>query len=256
MSVAVDGSTPVAVTGNPNTGDPLTTASFTAPTDALLVAILTMASDVSDMTTHTFLDSGSLTWTSQIVRAWTEASGNAHLQIWTAATVSSVARTVTLQRNGSDGGNSGKQARLKVYVLTGADTSGPLDSVGANNENSSTTNNLTTTTITAGRNGMLFVGATNSVGGGAGYTSSDLTIDQSQLSEDFPVETFDFLSGYKSVSSGDSVNANLDAQGSGAVTQDWVQIIVREPLPSLRGNIRKVISTNIRPRPFAPGFAR
>lgn len=220
MAVAVDGSTPVRWTGTVNSGVGITSASFTAPTDALLVVCGN--SDGSDVDwTPAVSDSGGLTWTSRVARTQLEGLTGGGTAILTARTTSSVSRTVSWAPTWTPSATHLQSAKL--YVLTGVDVGGtPVDTVGANNEGSSTTNNLTTTSITAGANGLLICADTdwNELGV---FTSSDLTIDTADYAGAISV-----CSGYKSVSNGASVNGNLDAGGSAAAQHKWCQIIVRE----------------------------
>lgn len=228
MAVAVDASTPAIASANPSVNQSITTASFTPPNNSLLVAAVLMEATSAVGPGWAFSGGGS--WTNQVDHDWDEAFGNSFIAIATQYVPTGGAGTVSWTRpNNTGGGNGIRTARLKVWVLTGVDSGTPVDSIGANNEGGSTTNNLTTSSLTAGANGLLMVAAANAVGTGAGgTTSSDLTADFPQYTGQFAGQLFDGVFGYKAVTSGATVNANLNAQGTGSVEHDYCQIIVRE----------------------------
>lgn len=229
MAVAVDASTPVrwSGVGDVNAGGSFVSASFTAPTDALLV-MTAQYDTTSGWTggTRTASDSGGLTWTTQVERIGNETTAGAGSGIWTARTTSSTSRTATfaLGTASPGGGNHWGSARVscKLYVLTGVDVDGtPVDTVGASNEGGSTTNNLNTTNVTPGANGLLV--ASNSEWNVLGVmTSSNLTIDSANYTSAISV-----ASGYRTCSSGVALSANFDSP-PGTPQHKWCQIVVRE----------------------------
>lgn len=228
MGILVDASSPVRWTGTNNNnianlgGD--TSASFTAPANALLVCCIQYDSNnVGTGAQSDIKDSGGLTWTLRVERLPTEATAGGGSAIWTAATTSSAARTVTAAYLVNGGPNSGT-ARIsaRCYVLTGADVSGtPVDTVGASNEGGSSTNDLTTSSVTPGADGLLVVADCdwNQLGV---LTSSDLTIDSADYSGAISV-----ASGYKACSSGVAAHGDLNAGGTAAAQHKWCQIVVR-----------------------------
>ena len=224
MAVAVDGSTParwaaaVAVLGGT-----ATSASFTAPTDALLIACVNAdGADDTEGGTVAFSDSGGLTWTTRVMRGYSETAAGGYSGIFTARTTSSVARTATVTRNGGIG--AAKRFSVKLYVLTGVDVDGtPVDTVGASNEGGSATNNLTTSSITPGANGLLVCADTDWNALGAYAASSDLTQDTAHYTGEISV-----CSGYKTCTSGVGVTGNLNAAGTSAAQHKWCQVTVRE----------------------------
>lgn len=222
MAVAVDASSPVRWSGTPLHGTGIASASFTAPANALLVVCVSWDGAASTDGPATVSDSGGLTWTAQVRRDITETTSGGGSGIFTARTTSAVARTVTVTNGGSTGT---MRYSASCYVLTGVDVNGtPVDTVGVNNEGGSATNNLTTTSITAGATGLLVCCDTdwNQLGL---FTSSDLTIDTADYSTAISV-----CSGYKAVSSGASVNGNLNAGGTAAAQHKWCQVVVRAPV--------------------------
>lgn len=228
MAIAVDASTPVRFTGTPNIADTLTSASFTAPTDALLVLTMQCEATGSNLQ-YTVSDSGGLTWTTRVEHTQSESiTGGGHVSIHTARTTSSASRTVTITRTGTGGGNGTRVMTAKLYVLTGVDVDGtPVDTVGANNEGGSTTNNLTTSSVTPGANGLLIAADFNYADFG-GSVSADLTYDAASPASTQGPYNVDVLSGYKTVSSGVGATANIDAGGTASAEHNWVQIVVRE----------------------------
>lgn len=151
MALAIDSSTPAFA--SVNSGAAATTASFTPPAGAVLVAVA-YHDTTSGNTTNTSLvtDSQGLTWTIQATRNRADVGGqNAHVQVSTAVVASSASMTVT-----STGTNTLGPAGLYVLVLTGADTSTPFDDI---DEGSNTAGavSIALTTITDGARGFLAV---------------------------------------------------------------------------------------------------
>lgn len=226
MAAVVDTTnSPARVAAASNSGTGLVTASFTAASGAFLVAIahLDGTSVQLGTVTRTISDSGGLTWTEQVVRLHSESTDGGLVGIYTAITVSAVARTVTWNPTWTTGTSTNRRKSLKVYAVDGVDIAGtPVDTVGAGNEGGSSTNNLTTTSITPGATGLLFCGDTefNQLGV---LTSSDLTIDTADYAGEISV-----ASGYKTSSSGVGVTGNLNAGGASSAQHKWVQVTVRE----------------------------
>lgn len=216
-AIAVDGSTPIrfATTGSQSS---FTSASFTAPANALLVACIN-SDGVSPDPTITATDTGSLTWTNRVIRQFSESTSGGYSAIATARTTSSTSRTVTVTN-----ATGARQMSGKVYVLTGVDVDGtPLDSVTASNEGGTGTNNATTTSITPGANGLLIVCDTDFNELGAFETSSDLTGETADYAG-----TISVFSGYKAATSGVGITGNMNAAGSATAQHKWTQLIVRE----------------------------
>lgn len=239
MACAVDASSPVRWTGlyGVGAGGTITSAAFTAPTDALLV----LCGEVDSSTgvaalppgNLTASDSGGLVWTTRVERAGSETTAGGVSIIFTARTTSSVSRTVNVigANVGAGGVDYGSgRASAKLYVVTGADVNGtPVDAVTAANEGGDTTNNsLTTTALTPGANGLLFAADCEWNERGAFDASSNLTQDTTTYASQVSV-----CDGYRTVTSGVSATANLNAGGALAPQHKWVQIIVREAASAL-----------------------
>lgn len=122
MALAVDASSPakVAVIG---TVTPATTASFTAPTNALLVAYIFYNSISGNDNNQTVTDSGGLSWTrnGRKSRDLSSLSGvvgtDGGVEIWSATTSSSVARTVSAAH--VSGATNHATLVVKVYTDSG-----------------------------------------------------------------------------------------------------------------------------------------
>jgi hypothetical protein len=214
-----DASTPVRFTGTPAQNVDITSASFTAPSGATLVLCVSGDTSSGGVTnTLSASDSGGLTWTSQGKRDGNENPPNGGIsEIFTATTVSAVARTVSVRRTTTGGGTNRLQA--KCYVVTGQDAS----PIGNAAENGTTTNDATVTgPTTTAANSYVFYAATewNQLGT---PTSADLTIDAfdngSQISG---------LSGYKSVAGIGGTTANLNAGGAGTAAWGFAAIEIKE----------------------------
>jgi hypothetical protein len=225
MAIAVDGSSPARWAGATASGTGTTSASFTAPTDALLVACVSFDGDAATFGTFTyaFSDSGGLTWTQRVARTNAETTDGGASMIYTARTTSSVSRTATFTPTWTGNPSFLLRRSVKLYALTGVDVDGtPVDTVTASNEGGSATNNLTTTSITPGANGLLIACDTDWFTLGV-FTSSDLTIDTADYAGAISV-----CSGYKTCTSGVGVTANLNAGGTATAQHKWTQIVVRE----------------------------
>jgi hypothetical protein len=224
VAVAVDASTPVRWTGTPVIGANATSASFTAPADALLVCCVSYDTNNTGGTSLVVnaSDSGGLTWTRRVERQGSETTAGGGSAVFTARTTSSVARTVGVQyATGTSGQGTGRLSAV-CYVLTGVDVNGtPVDAVTAANEGGSATNDLTTTSVTPGATGLLVASDTdwNQLGL---LTSSDLTIDSADYAGAVSV-----ASGYKACTSGVAVSADLNAGGTAAAQHKWCQVVVR-----------------------------
>ena len=126
MAIAIDASSPAAVTG----GATITTASFTPPSNAILLAV---GADYQNGSPGTITSSPSLTWTNIVTSASNDAARLSY------AVVSSSA-SMTVTRSG------GNNSVLQVLVLTGADTSTPINASHNTAFNGSAISDSVTTT--------------------------------------------------------------------------------------------------------------
>ena len=108
-------------------------------------------------------------------------------------------------------------ASLKVYVLTGADTSSPI---GGTNEGSGTTSPLTTTGFSVTRAGSVGIVCASNVTGGATMSSSDTTEVTAATTG------HNGLAGYKSLG-GVGSSATMSITTSGTVALNWVSAEIR-----------------------------
>lgn len=122
MPLALDASTPAVATSATTT---VTTASFTPPAGAVLVAIvLHGTSNAGAARDSSISASTGLTWTSRISTPLTSPEANGGLaRVYTAVVATSAATTVTSTITV----NSWPGSMLAVLVYTGADTAAPLE---------------------------------------------------------------------------------------------------------------------------------
>ena len=149
MALAVDASTPAFVKG---TSNPATTASFSPPGNAMLVAF-TIADELNTFT----VSGGGLSW-SQV--DFTNPSGFNSASVWVAFTATAPgAITVSSTRSGSFTANA-----LKVVVFTGAEST----FTGAHNK----VTNAATLSLTATVTGSWMWCAFGNQGGGTTDTAA------------------------------------------------------------------------------------
>ncbi|MET0426662.1 MAG: hypothetical protein ABW046_22535 [Actinoplanes sp.] len=143
-----DASTPPFVKANV-AGKNATTASFTPPAGALLVAFAWHDTAGGNLTnTSVVTDSQGLTWTIWATRSkQSDGAGaaNSHVQVNTAVVASSTAMTVT-----TTGTNTNNPAGLYCLVLTGADTTTPMDVTPVEGTTNSAAVSTSITTVTDG----------------------------------------------------------------------------------------------------------
>lgn len=221
MAIAIDASTPVRASAT--AALTTTTASFTAPSSAVLVACVSSNTTPAGNPTLTVSDSGGLTWgAAKVLRQQSEGGGSTGgtTAIFGAVTASSTSRTVTATASVAGTANG---ISVKVYVVTGADTANPY---GATAEGASQVNNTTTT----GYNSTV----NNSRGFACGTEWNELGVPTSTDTGDGADVTgaIAALSCFKAAdtaTSGTSVTFNLDAAGAG--TPDWTWVAL-EILPA------------------------
>lgn len=237
MAIAIDGASPARFTGTPNNGVNITSASFTAPANSLLVCNVSADTNGSAADiTIAVSDSGGLTWTNQVERDPGDAGAEAgHASIWTAIQTTSASRTVSVQRSAGNG--STNRISVKVDVWTGADVGG--DPIGATGEGSSTTNNNTPNAYTSTVN--------NSRGVGCGTCWNQLGVPTSTDTEDGAdysgaISVISLYKAADTASSGSTVTMNFDAGGSGTAAWNWVAM---EILPAAGGGDQTVTATGI-----------
>jgi len=202
----------------------VTTATFNTPANALVVAIANSKTAAAENITMTIQDNKSQTWNAINERDPGDASSqNGHVSAWYALVSSAqTGMTVTATQNSSQNGIS-----LKVYVITGHNTTSPIGNVG---EGSSTTNNISPTAYTAS--------VTGSVGFGGGTDMNILGVPTSTDNADTVSNaTLSALSLAKAASStsGSAVIMNFDAFGSNAAAWNWIGFEIKPQPPSSGG---------------------
>lgn len=226
MAIAIDGSSPVRFTGTPANGVDITSASFTAPANSVIaVCVSADTNGSSENITISVSDSGGLTWTNRVERDPGDAGAEAgHASIWTAVQVTSASRTVSVRRTAGNG--STNRISVKVYVVTGADTTTPT---GATGEGSSTTNNITPNAYTSTVN--------NSRGFGCGTDWNQLGTPTSTDTEDAAdyagaISVISLFKAADTATSGSTVTMNFDAGGTGTAAWNWVALEIRPSVSS------------------------
>ena len=217
MAIDISGSSPALGTGN--SGDSVTSDSFTRPAAALLVAMVMGLSD--DPFT---VSGGSLTWTRRVQRA----DSVARVEIWTAPVTGSGSMTVTAAGTGGY-----DVVALKVDAVTGQHAS-PIGNTG---NNASTSNTLSVTGYTSSAAGSRgFFAACESNGLGSPTVQGGDT--------GFPwTDTFGLLSGIairkasNTVSSGTAVTFGADAPGSGAADWIWCALEIKPAITSVDASV-------------------
>lgn len=209
MAIAVDASSPARVSAA--TAASATTAAFNPPVCVLVVCTSGDTGPGASTTVTVTSNGTALTWVPVQTRSSSDtgaATGGVaaiHYAILTGArTAMTVTSTIT--------GTGSAAASMKVYCLTGVDTTTPL---GASTKSSATTNNLTTNAITTvGAAGLGLVCGTD-------YNQLGVPVSADTTFSGF--DTSGHISGgsgYKTLAAaGSSATFNLDAGGTGAA--DW-----------------------------------
>jgi len=148
-----DASTPAFVKAN-DSSKAATTASFTPPVGALLVAFAFHDTAGGNLTnTSDITDSQGLTWTKRVTHSKQDdgsGANNGHVQISTAVVASSVSMTVT-----TTGTNCNNPAALYVRVITSADTTTPMDATPTEGHNTNAVISQAIVTATDGARAFL-----------------------------------------------------------------------------------------------------
>lgn len=209
MATAVDASSPALVgTSTPGT---ITTASFTAPANSILVACCWSSVSLNSQT-FTVTDSGGLTWTLAKIQNSAGTGGKQGVAaIYYAVAPTSAARTVTAVISG------GNYSTLKVYAITGGDLVTPI---GGSAAGSSTSTSFSTTGYTIQTTGSIALTCVSNTTGGATITSSGSTTVTSTATG------HNGLSGYKTNgTAGGSSTSPITCTGTPAI--NWVTVEIR-----------------------------
>jgi len=214
-AITFDSSTPAVASSN---GAAVTTAAFNPPNNSLLVACVMSNSNTGQNITITMSNNGSaVTWTNQVERDLGDGGAvRGHASIWTTPlTTGRTGMTVTATSNTGSGGIG-----MKVFVITGHDTSSPIGAVG---EGSSTTNNITPNALTTTVNAVRVLGCA----GDWNDLGLPTTTDTGYA---FNASGYDGIAVHKAAdtaSAGTTVTLNFDAGGTGAPEWNWVAVEVK-----------------------------
>lgn len=226
MAIAIDTS-PALVSGATSTQ---TTATFSPGADRLLVACIAFQNTSSSFgsgTPATITVSNTvsaLTWTLRVRRDWQDSSGeNGIVAVYTAATTGTGSITNTTVSAVS--GQASDRGALKVYVVSGANTSSPIGAVG---EGSSTSKNITPNAYVSTINNSRGFGIAEDWGADGAPTSSDTGTSfhiASQISGIAVNKTAD------TATSGSTVTMNFNgATGTSDWQWNWVAVEVKPSL--------------------------
>lgn len=204
-------------------GKNVTTASFTPPVGALLVAFAWHDTAGGNLTgTSVVTDSQGLTWTVRATRSKQNdgaGAANSHIQISTAVVASSVAMTVT-----STGTNTNNPAGLYVRVIAGADTTTPMDATPVEGTTTAAVVSTTITTVTDGARCFLQVIDWNFAAAmTAGSSQTGVVIDTIGSSPDDRI----YLGVTNAVTSPAGSQALSTGSPSTGNTNNWIGIAVR-----------------------------
>jgi hypothetical protein len=230
-SMTLDASTPALVFNNGGTAADciVTTGNFTPPAGALLIAatnasasgagfedpMVTITDSAgSNVDPWTVIDRATVTTTSS-----TGVGGGVASLHW-AKVVNSVSMTVTSTQNTSPPQEGSPPTYLKIWVITGADTTSP---VGDTDKGFTTNNTMVTGSMTTTRANSWIVatGTEWSAGGTAGPNHPDLNIGTYVF--DDTVDILVGAGGAKEIAtSGSTVTATIDAAGT--ATREWLWV--------------------------------
>lgn len=214
MALAIDASTPARFSGT----DIVTSASFTPPTGAFLVACVNCNDNGSTGAIPVMTSSPSLTWTTQGLRNKQDTGGLGGTAAIFTAVAGSGAMTASADNNRP---TPDWQVSCKLYVVTGQDATTPMDVTPT--EGSSTTNNLSASALTTATDGAWVFGAATDWAANGVPTSTDVADGW---------DVGGIVSGCSvrksaATSPAGAVTLNFDAGGTGAATWNWVAIAVR-----------------------------
>lgn len=214
MALAVASSTARAG-GNAITA---TSASFTPAAGTVLVAISHANSNTTGTVTEVTTNSGTgLTWQRAAFANFGTGGQPGGTFIDVAVVAVSASMTVTATTTNNNTTTSDRYTSLRVWVVTGADTTDPI---GASAHNGSTTNNLTTTAFTTlGASSLGFCGGTDWAAPSGSIVSSDMGANGDAFNSTAILNGF---GGWKNLSTlGSSATFNLDSPGAAAAQWTW-----------------------------------
>lgn len=224
MAIAIDGSSPAAVTHN----DAIpTTSSFTAPANSYMLA--TFGYDSTGGTPF-INDTGGATWTP------IAGTSVARVRAWGTFASSAVSRTVHAE-DGNGGG--GQPANLKVYVLTGVNPTTPVGNTGSGSAD--ITNNTTVNGYTSSQDQSWgFAVAHTSTSNSGVPTSTDVEEAWESI---FGPSGLHARKSAATTPSSSTVQFNFDAAGTGATSWNWLAIEILPDADTVPGAPTLVMAT-------------
>lgn len=229
MAIAIDGSTPLRVTGTGAAGLTQTTAAFNPPASILLACL---SGDGPTSNSFTMSNNGAaLTWTQIALRNSADASSQSGVAQGSYAVLTAGRTGMTVTYTFGEANDTS----MKLYVVTGFDTATPI---GGSAEGSATVTNITTASYTSQVAGSYGFVVFNDFNAGAFTSSSDSTMDTGTISTQIT-----YGAGYKTIpSAGASVTHNIQLGGTPVV--NYVLFEVRpDPTPPVVDDLRLPVQT-------------
>lgn len=214
-SITVDAATVARWTNNVSQGTASTSASFTPPNNSLLVVFVNIVATGSDM--NMSVSGGSLTWTKRVEHSPADSGAYVgYVGVFTATVTTGASMTISCTR--SAGTVNTGHTSAKCYILTGHNTSSPIDVVGEGHGSGSPYNPTLLTATAAGR--TLYGAFEYAVAGTVSSSDTEDTVNGVNGGD------WSALSVYKASdhSAGD-VSGNF--QESGSPTWNWAAIAVK-----------------------------
>jgi hypothetical protein len=213
----------------------VTTASFTPPAGALLIAFTwhdTAGGNVTN--TSAVTDSQGLTWTRRATRSKQDdgvGAANSHIAISTAVVASSTSMTVT-----TTGTNCNNPAGIYVRVITGADTTTPMDATPVEGTTNAAAVSTSITTATDGARAFLHVIDWNVAGAITAGTSQTAIVSDTIGASDDRI----YLGVTDAVTSPAGSTTLSTASPTSGNTNNWIGIAVR---PAAGGAVEEISAT-------------
>ena len=205
-----------------NAGNDVTTASFTPPAGALLIAFAWHDTAGGNTTnTSAVTDSQGLTWTRRATVSKQDdgvGAANSHIAVSTAVVVSSTAMTVT-----TTGTNCNDPAGIYVRVITGADTTTPMDATPVEGTTTGAAVSTSITTVTDGARAFLIVIDWNVAGAITAGTAQTAVVSDTIGASDDRI----YLGVTDAVTSPAGSTTLSTASPTSGNTNNWIGIAVR-----------------------------
>lgn len=221
MAVAIDASSPAKVTG---VGGTRTTVAFTTPANVMLVAAIISNGGGSGSTAFTHTVSGAgLTWTKRVERPATgppAANGSSYSTMWTATSATALTSVTVSDTTAGGGTGTGRECMLKVFVLTGAETS----FTGATNGNASTTGTPTASLTPLSIGSLLLAASADWAAVGPALTSYTPSTGQTADAQDWVSGQYGGAVWHQTALTASLASATLNLSGPSG--ENWQECVL------------------------------